>query len=99
MAVGSVTVSTTATAAASIGTPQEPATVKGPRGRCGPGWHRAGSGFRSTPAGPQPRRPGLGLVSLGERVRMLGGELEVATQPDAGTRIAVHLPAADARAS
>jgi signal transduction histidine kinase len=46
-----------------------------------------------------PRRPGLGLVSLGERVRMLGGELEVATQPDAGTRIAVHLPAADARAS
>ena len=38
------------------------------------------------------RRSGLGLVSLAERVRMLGGELVVSAAPDAGTRLAVSLP-------
>lgn len=43
------------------------------------------------------RRSGLGLVSLGERVRMLGGRFEVATEPGAGTRITVTVPAEPAR--
>ena len=38
------------------------------------------------------RRLGLGLVSLRERVRMLGGVLDVTTAPDSGTRIVVSLP-------
>ena len=46
-----------------------------------------------------PRRPGVGLVSLGERVRMLGGVFEVTAQPEAGTRLGVRLPAGDAKAS
>lgn len=38
------------------------------------------------------RRPGLGLVSLGERVRMLGGTLIVRSAPDRGTTLLVSLP-------
>jgi signal transduction histidine kinase len=38
-------------------------------------------------------RPGLGLVSLGERVRLLGGTLEVRTVESGGTTLEVHLPA------
>jgi signal transduction histidine kinase len=45
------------------------------------------------------RRLGLGLVSLGERVRMLGGELAVTAAVDAGTRIAVRLPTGESHAS
>jgi signal transduction histidine kinase len=45
------------------------------------------------------RRSGLGLVSLAERVRMLGGELAVTAAPDAGTRLAVSLPAGESLAS
>jgi two-component system sensor histidine kinase UhpB len=36
---------------------------------------------------------GLGLVSLGERVRMLGGRLDVTAQPGTGTDVVVTLPA------
>jgi two-component system sensor histidine kinase UhpB len=38
------------------------------------------------------RRSGLGLIGLSERVRTLGGELEVTSAPHAGTRLAVSLP-------
>jgi signal transduction histidine kinase len=45
------------------------------------------------------RRSGLGLVSLAERVRMLGGELAVTARPGGGTRLAVSLPAGESHAS
>jgi signal transduction histidine kinase len=43
-------------------------------------------------------RPGLGLVSLNERVHMLGGALDVTTAPGAGTRVAVTLPTGESHA-
>jgi signal transduction histidine kinase len=43
-------------------------------------------------------RPGLGLVSLNERVHMLGGALDVTAAPGAGTRIAVTLPTGESYA-
>lgn len=55
-----------------------------------------GCGFDAE--GPKPRT-GLGLVSLAERVRVLGGELAVSAAPGAGTRIAVNLPAGSVDAS
>lgn len=48
-----------------------------------------GRGFDQKAAG----RSGLGLVSLGERVRMLGGRLDVTTGRGTGTILAVTLPA------
>ena len=48
-----------------------------------------GCGFDPT---AKSRRLGLGLVSLNERVHMLGGTLDVTAAPGAGTRIAVTLP-------
>jgi signal transduction histidine kinase len=44
------------------------------------------------------RRLGLGLVSLNERVHMLGGTLDITTARGAGTRIAVRLPAGGSHA-
>jgi signal transduction histidine kinase len=55
-----------------------------------------GCGFDPTATS---RRSGLGLVSLSERVRFLGGELVVTAAPDAGTRIAVSLPTGEFHAS
>jgi signal transduction histidine kinase/ABC-type uncharacterized transport system substrate-binding protein len=48
-----------------------------------------GCGFDST---AKSRRLGLGLVSLNERVHMLGGALDVTAALGAGTRVAVKLP-------
>jgi len=45
------------------------------------------------------RRSGLGLVSLNERVHMLGGALDVTAARGAGTRIAVTLPTGESHAS
>src|SRR5262249_21962921 len=42
---------------------------------------------------------GLGLVSLAERVRMLGGELDVTAGPGGGTRLAVMLPTGEPHAT
>jgi signal transduction histidine kinase len=48
-----------------------------------------GRGFDLKNAG---KKPGLGLVSMQERVRMIGGELEIITSPGHGTRIRVSAP-------
>jgi signal transduction histidine kinase/ABC-type uncharacterized transport system substrate-binding protein len=54
-----------------------------------------GCGFDPT---AKSRRVGLGLVSLNERVHMLGGTLEVTAGRGAGTRVAVTLPAGESHA-
>lgn len=55
-----------------------------------------GCGFDQT---VKARRPGLGLVSLNERVHMLGGTLDVTAAPGAGTRVAVRLPTGESHAT
>jgi signal transduction histidine kinase len=56
-----------------------------------------GCGFDPTNA--TARRKGLGLISLAERVRMLGGELAITAGPGNGTHLAVTLPAGESDAS
>jgi signal transduction histidine kinase len=56
-----------------------------------------GCGF--DPKNATARRTGLGLVSLAERVRMLGGELAITAGAGSGTRLAVTLPAGESHAS
>jgi len=41
---------------------------------------------------PDPAREGLGLVSMRERVRHLGGRLELGSSPNLGTTIRVRIP-------
>ncbi len=50
-----------------------------------------GRGFDKNAAG---FRPGLGLASMEERVRLLGGKLRVESTPGKGTLIEVRIPAA-----
>jgi signal transduction histidine kinase len=38
------------------------------------------------------RKKGLGLLGMTERVRLLGGECQIQSELDAGTRIFVRLP-------
>lgn len=40
-------------------------------------------------------RPGLGLLSMQERARIVGANLIVQTKPGRGTRITVRIPKAD----
>lgn len=40
-------------------------------------------------------RGGLGLISMRERLRLIGGELEVESEPSRGTRIRVRVPLSD----
>jgi signal transduction histidine kinase len=47
-----------------------------------------GSGFDTT----VPRREGLGLTSMSERARVLGGALSVESHPGGGTRVRLRLP-------
>jgi signal transduction histidine kinase len=53
-----------------------------------------GKGFEPSIAA---ERRGLGLVSMGERVRMLGGTFDVHAAPDAGTVVSVTIPVGDVR--
>lgn len=39
---------------------------------------------------------GLGLLSMRERLHLVGGELTIDSQPSAGTRIDVRVPVVDA---
>lgn len=48
----------------------------------------AGSGFDPE----QAHGEGVGLASMGERARLLGGRLEIESAPGSGTRIEVVLP-------
>ena len=43
---------------------------------------------------PSARKSGFGLLGMTERVRLLGGECRIESEPDAGTRIFVRLPIA-----
>ncbi len=49
-----------------------------------------GVGFRST-SGETPGR-GLGLLSMRERARLLGGDCVIESEPERGTRVRVRLP-------
>lgn len=49
------------------------------------------------PPGHLRRAPGLGLISMEERARLLGGVLHVDTSPLGGARIEVRFPLRDAR--
>jgi signal transduction histidine kinase len=40
-------------------------------------------------------KSGLGLVSMRERVRYLGGEIAIDSQPSGGTRLHVRVPPKD----
>jgi signal transduction histidine kinase len=53
-----------------------------------------GSGFDVDAAvqGQAGQRSGLGLLGIGERARMLGGDAAVASRPGDGTRIRVRVP-------
>ena len=52
-----------------------------------------GSGFEGFEAGGvSGSGHGLGLVSIDERVRLLGGQLSVDTRPGSGTRLSVSIP-------
>jgi signal transduction histidine kinase len=44
-------------------------------------------------------RAGLGLVSMRERVKFVGGEIVIRSAPSAGTRIGVRVPCASARST
>jgi PAS domain S-box-containing protein len=51
-----------------------------------------GQGFAPAPAQPGPTSAGLGLSSIAERVRIVGGVLRVESNPGQGTRIEVVIP-------
>jgi signal transduction histidine kinase len=53
-----------------------------------------GAGQVSQPASRQGQ--GLGLVGMEERVRLVGGQLEIVTAPGRGTEIRAHVPLQEA---
>ncbi|ALG69680.1 histidine kinase [Azospirillum thiophilum] len=53
----------------------------------------AGSGAVATRGQGKPRGAGLGLTLVGHYTAMLGGDIEVASEPGHGTRITIALPA------
>ena len=58
-----------------------------------------GVGFNPTAATARPITHGAGLVGMRERVRMLGGRVEIQSSAQAGTTVRVSLPLVDRRAS
>lgn len=53
----------------------------------------AGNGAVATRGQGKPRGAGLGLTLVGHYTAMLGGDIEVASEPGQGTRITIALPA------
>ncbi|KAA0580949.1 HAMP domain-containing protein [Azospirillum sp. B21] len=53
----------------------------------------AGNGTVATRGQGKPRGAGLGLTLVGHYTAMLGGDIEVASEPGQGTRITIALPA------
>jgi PAS domain S-box-containing protein len=53
-----------------------------------------GIGFDRDSLGSEGQRPGLGLLTLQERVEFVGGTYEISSRPGSGTRIAVSMPIA-----
>jgi len=51
-----------------------------------------GQGFAASPTGGKPPVEGLGLSSIAERARILGGMLQIESVPGQGTRIEVAVP-------
>lgn len=47
-------------------------------------------------AGSMPAAPGLGMISMEERARLLGGSLQIGSSPLGGTRVEVRFPLGDA---
>ncbi len=58
-----------------------------------------GVGFDPAVVGTAPQAPGLGLLTMQERVVLAGGRYALTSSPGAGTRIEVHLPLAPRRAA
>jgi two-component system sensor histidine kinase UhpB len=55
-----------------------------------------GKGFEAVKSGLHPaRHGGFGLFSIRERLRLLGGRLEVESAPGMGTRVMVTAPSRD----
>ena len=46
----------------------------------------------STSLRPDERVRGLGLISINERVRLVGGNVSLFTEVNKGTRVKVHVP-------
>ncbi|TSK05399.1 MAG: PAS domain S-box protein [Geobacter sp.] len=45
------------------------------------------------------RKPGLGLVSMAERVELMGGRFDLVSRPGVGTRVVVEITVGDAKSS
>jgi signal transduction histidine kinase len=56
-----------------------------------------GVGFRSTPDGDQTAR--MGLLSMKERARLLGGTCRIESEPGLGTKVSVTIPLGNGAAS
>ena len=54
-----------------------------------------GRGFATAPAKAEPSNGGLGLSSIAERARILGGTLRIESTPGQGTRVEVVIPHPD----
>jgi signal transduction histidine kinase len=51
-----------------------------------------GRGFTPDERSPQPSRSGFGLTGMGERARLLGGELKVRSIQGKGTTVLFEIP-------
>jgi len=51
-----------------------------------------GRGFTSDERSPLSSRSGFGLTGMGERARLLGGELKVRSTPGKGTTVLFEIP-------
>jgi signal transduction histidine kinase len=51
-----------------------------------------GVGYDTTPPLGSRGRPGLGVVTMRERTQAIGGQFEIGTAPERGTRVVVRIP-------